>query len=102
MYPVEAGGMKNPGGWDQFHELIMHDELSRTTSGINGHVGIVSFSIPPLLRPGALAAAPDLLENVVKPCVRGEKCIALAISEPTAGSQHIINIITQLKLFSFS
>lgn len=82
LYPKEYGGTP-PDDFDAFYELILNDEMSRTGgSGILGQLAINSMALPPLIAGGH----PDLKELVVRPVVRGEKNISLAISEPSAGS----------------
>ena len=54
--------------------------------GLTGGHGI---GLPPISH----YADEDLLERVAKPCLRGEKRIALAVSEATAGSD-VANLAT--------
>ncbi|ORY46485.1 acyl-CoA dehydrogenase NM domain-like protein [Rhizoclosmatium globosum] len=69
--PPPAG--VNPAEWDMFHELVVTDELNRIAS-----VGINQFFWKELL---------------IKPCLSGQKNIALGITEPYAGSD-VANILT--------
>ena len=72
------------GGFDAFHELILWDELSRCGSGgvVWGFSAGLSIGLPPVLHFGSEA----MKAKVAGPCLRGEKIICLAITEPYAGS----------------
>ena len=69
---------------DSFHELILYDELNRT--GVAGlHWALVTgtcIGLPPIIK----FANEKLKDKIVGPCLRGEKLICLAITEPAAGS----------------
>lgn len=82
LYPKELGGTM-PDDFDAFYELILADELARTGGGgVLGQAAINSMALPPIIRAGS-----DYLKNkVVRDVVQGRKFIALAISEPYAGS----------------
>ncbi|KAL8278933.1 hypothetical protein RQP46_008602 [Phenoliferia psychrophenolica] len=84
-----AVGIKVPGGidpkeWDAFHNFIVVDELCRCGSGgiLYGLIGGFGIGLPPVLHFGT----DELKNRIVPPCLRGEKRIALAITEPGAGS----------------
>ena len=70
--------------FDYFHNLILCEEFKRFGAyGLSdGLLGGLSIGLPVILNFGS----PYLLETVAKPCLRGEKRICLAISEPYAGS----------------
>ncbi|WFC95245.1 hypothetical protein MBRA1_001892 [Malassezia brasiliensis] len=73
-----------PEEFDYFHEMIITQELSRCgqrgfMDGLNG--GMV-IGLPPILNFGS----DDLKEEIVEPVFRGEKFIALAVTEAFAGS----------------
>jgi alkylation response protein AidB-like acyl-CoA dehydrogenase/predicted heme/steroid binding protein len=78
-----AGGVK-PEEWDTFHEYILLDEMCRCGSGgvIWGLFGGLAIGLPPVLHFGSKY----LRDKVAGPCMRGEKTICLAITEPYAGS----------------
>jgi alkylation response protein AidB-like acyl-CoA dehydrogenase len=78
-----CGGIK-PEEWDVFHVMILIDELSRCGSGgvALGIFGGLGIGLPPVFHFGSEA----LKKKVVGPCIRGEKFICLAITEPYAGS----------------
>jgi len=84
MYPASMGGTPPADGkFDAFHDLIWIDELSRTgASGLIACLTIFTMALPPVI----LYGSADIKERVVGPVLRGEKCIALCITEPTAGS----------------
>jgi alkylation response protein AidB-like acyl-CoA dehydrogenase len=80
MYPKEVGGTKSK---DVFFELILVDELARVGGGVLGQLSIDSMAVPPLLH--ALDTCP-IARQVVEDVVAGHATVALAISEPAAGS----------------
>ena len=79
-YPESAGG----AGGDLTHNLAVADELVLQGKSVGTVVGLGSHGIalPPILRHGS----PEQVERFVKPCLRGEKISALAITEPGGGS----------------
>ncbi|KAH8923526.1 acyl-CoA dehydrogenase NM domain-like protein [Atractiella rhizophila] len=90
------GGLSPPGGvkideWDGFHNLIVVDELSRTGSGgiLWGLCGGIGIGLPPVIRFGT----DEMKARVVPPCVKAEKRICLAITEPAGGSD-VANLTT--------
>lgn len=88
------GGVK-PEEFDTFHELILTDEVARCGSGgiMWAVCGGLSIGLPPILN----FASKELAERVAGPCLRGEKIICLAITEPSAGSD-VANLKTEAKL----
>jgi alkylation response protein AidB-like acyl-CoA dehydrogenase/predicted heme/steroid binding protein len=89
-----CGGVK-PEEWDVFHNAIMVDELQRCGSG-----GVVTYLIGGLsIGIGTVFhfANQQLKERVVGPCLKGEKKIDLAITEPSAGSD-VANLKCTAKL----
>jgi len=88
------GGIK-PEEFDQFHELILTDEIARCGSGgvMWGVSGGLSIGLPPILNYGST----QLKDRVAGPCLRGEKIICLAITEPSAGSD-VANLKSEAKL----
>eukprot|EP00039_Didymoeca_costata_P004106 m.71359 g.71359 ORF g.71359 m.71359 type:complete len:517 (+) comp12239_c0_seq2:146-1696(+) len=77
------GGVKSTE-YDQFHELILAEEMKR-----HGYYGLsdgliagISIGLPPILKFGS----PSLQERIVPDIVAGTKRICLAITEPYAGS----------------
>ncbi|KAI9359391.1 acyl-CoA dehydrogenase/oxidase [Pilaira anomala] len=91
-YPLPSG--IQPEDWDIFHEFICVDEVARCGSGgfiwaLSGGLGI---GLPPVLN----FASKELREKVVPDCLAGEKIIALAITEPSAGSD-VANLMTTAK-----
>ncbi|KAK3233931.1 hypothetical protein CYMTET_40827 [Cymbomonas tetramitiformis] len=69
---------------DYFHELILHDELSRCASGgvLWGLAGGMGIGLPPVYK----FADKALKDKVVPDVLAGKKIICLAITEPYAGS----------------
>lgn len=100
------GGVR-PEEFDAFHELILQDELCRTGSYVsaNGWSAGLSIGLPPVLFFGSKELKDKvgfLLRvtytfQVAGPCLRGEKIICLAITEPAAGSD-VAKITTEAKL----
>lgn len=88
---------KCPWGFepDYFHELVMYDELSRVGSGgfLWGVAGGTTIGLPPIYN----HATEEVRQRVVPPCLRGEKCACLCITEPTAGSD-VANLKSTAKL----
>ncbi|KXS18505.1 acyl-CoA dehydrogenase NM domain-like protein [Gonapodya prolifera JEL478] len=98
-WPEVARELPTPGNvaydeWDAFHELIVHDELSRVGSGgvVWGICGL-GIGLPPVVN----FASDELKKKVIPPVLRGEKHICLCITEPYAGSD-VANIKTTAKL----
>ncbi|CAE8676369.1 unnamed protein product [Polarella glacialis] len=93
-------GITLPGGvqfekYDVFHDLILSEEFKRLgTYGLaDGLLGAFSIGFPPVLSFGS----PAMIAKVAPALLRGEKRIALAISEPYAGSD-VANIRTRGEL----
>jgi len=81
-YPKEIGGYQ-PDDYDPFYELIACDEGARAGGGhVLGQNAINSMALPPILKYGSQR----LIDMVARDVVQGRKHIALAISEPYAGS----------------
>lgn len=76
---------------DQFHELIITDELSRCGSGgvVWNLCGGFSIGLPPVLK----FARPELKKRVVPQILAGDKRICLCITEPDVGSD-VANLTT--------
>ncbi|KAI8986413.1 acyl-CoA dehydrogenase/oxidase [Pilobolus umbonatus] len=87
------GGMK-ASEFDIFHEFVCVDELSR--SGSCGFIwameGGLAIGLPPVMN----FANEKLKERVVTACLSGDSVIALAITEPSAGSD-VANLSTNAK-----
>lgn len=73
-----------PKDWDNFHEMILYDELCRTGSAgvVWGLIEGLSIGLPPIL----LFGSDYLKDKVARQCLSGEKFICLCISEPWTGS----------------
>ena len=88
-----AGGIR-PEQFDTWCELISIDEIARCGSGgvVWGLFGGLSIGLPPVQK----FASKELQGRVVAPCLKGEKVICLAITEPYAGSD-VANIQCEAK-----
>ena len=99
-WPAQYAGERILGGvapaeFDYFHELIIHDEVSRCGSGglVWGLFIGLCIGLPPVLHFGSQ----ELRDRVCRPCLSGEKIICLAITEPYAGSD-VANLQCEAKL----
>ncbi|KAL2918377.1 hypothetical protein HK105_201777 [Polyrhizophydium stewartii] len=80
-----------PDEWDIFHELVIGDEFARkASSGVGAAITLgPSIALPPIMHFGN-----EYLQNlVIADVLAGKKTIALAITEPYAGSD-VANIQT--------
>ncbi|ORY92790.1 acyl-CoA dehydrogenase/oxidase [Leucosporidium creatinivorum] len=91
-----AEGLPIPGNfppeeWDAFHSFILIDEMCRCASGgiAYGIIGGFGIGLPPVLHFGS----EELKKRIVPPCVKGDKRICLAITEPEGGSD-VANLVT--------
>ncbi|KAI9016162.1 putative acyl-CoA dehydrogenase [Hyaloraphidium curvatum] len=90
--PELPSGIKSKD-WDIFHELIVLDELTNSTSVLGSLFGGQAFAIPPLVKYGKDWMKRDLVPALYS----GKQTAALAISEPHAGSD-VQNIQTNGRL----
>ena len=89
-YPEELGGVPVPD--NQYH-IVFHEELTRAGSGgILPAVWIHGIALPPIVAFGSDAQK----EKFVKPVLSGEKMAALAVTEPSGGSD-VANLKTTAK-----
>ncbi|RCH98036.1 hypothetical protein CU097_014367 [Rhizopus azygosporus] len=91
-YPLPAGLTIEE--FDIFHEFVCIDEIARCGSGgfIWALMGGLGIGLPPVLNFGS----EELKAKVVPGCLSGEKFIALAVTEPSAGSD-VANLKTTAK-----
>ncbi|KAJ3135200.1 hypothetical protein HK100_002971 [Physocladia obscura] len=81
--PSLPAGIK-PEQFDSFHELIAHEEIARLGSpGFADGLGSgLVIGLPPILAFGSK----EIIQKVVPSLLLGDKRVALAITEPYAGS----------------
>jgi len=85
-HPEEFGG----SGDDLFSKIAASEELMRSTSGgLVASLGSIDIGLPPIWRWGK----PELKQRVVSDVIAGTKIAALAITEPSGGSD-VANIRT--------
>ncbi len=80
-FPEEFGGTSE--GVDVFHHLVKVEELARPGAG-GFMAGLLTHNValPPIL----LLGTPEMKARVAPPVIAGEKIVAIAISEPSGGS----------------
>ena len=80
-YPEEYGGIKE--GLDRFHGIVTSEELARMgAGGINASLMVHGIGLPPVLAIGT----EEMKQRIAPAVLAGDKRIALAITEPSAGS----------------
>lgn len=80
-YPEKYGGTEE--GIDSYHQNIVAEELARTSlGGVPSTLLSHGIGMPPVVAFGSEA----LKEEIIPPVLAGEKRIALAITEPSGGS----------------
>lgn len=78
-FAEEFGG--TPG--DVFHKLVFSEEIMRSTSGgLVASLGSLDIALPPIAKWGSA----ELKQKVLPSVIAGEKIAALAITEPSGGS----------------
>ena len=86
-YPEEYGGIKE--GLDRFHSIVTAEEMARMgAGGINASLMVHGIGLPPILAIGS----PEMKQHIAPAVLAGDKRIALAITEPSGGSD-----VAQLK-----
>ncbi len=89
-HPESLGGFAEN---DVFMKIAVSEELMRSTSGgLVAGLGSLDIGLPPVWKWGSEA----MQERVVKPVLAGEKIAALAITEPSGGSD-VANLQTRAK-----
>ncbi len=87
-YPEALGGF---GEGDVFLKIAASEEMMRTGSGgLVASLGSLDIGLPPIVKWGS----EEMKQRVVPPVLRGEKIAALAITEPSGGSD-VANIKTR-------
>ena len=80
-FPEEYGGTSE--GIDIFHSLVQAEELARAgAGGIHAALMTHFVALPPVL----LLGSPEMKRRVAPPVLRGEKIMALGVTEPSGGS----------------
>ena len=80
-YPEEYGGISE--GIDRFHGIVTAEEMARSgAGGVNASLLVHSIGLPPILALGT----EEMRKRIAPPVLAGEKHIALAITEPSGGS----------------
>jgi len=88
-YPEEYGGHSE--GFDIFHSLTQSDELARPgAGGLTASLMTHGIGLPPILAMGS----EDMKRRVAPEVLSGDKIIALAITEPSGGSD-VANLNTR-------
>ncbi len=78
-YPEEFGG--TPA--DLFYQLVVAEEFARCGGGgVQASLNSHSIALPPILKAGSEA----IKRRVIPPVIAGEKIAALAVTEPSGGS----------------
>ena len=78
-YPEEYGG--TPA--DVFYKIVLAEELARCgCGGVPASLGSHTIGLPPV----AIAGSESLKRRVIPAVLRGEKIAALAVTEPSGGS----------------
>lgn len=86
-YDEKYGG--TPG--DNFHKLVFSEEVMGSTSGgLVASLGSLDIALPPIAKWGG----EDLKQKVIPSVLAGDKIAALAITEPSGGSD-VANIKTR-------
>ena len=86
-YPEEYGGHSE--GFDIFHSLTQSDEMARPgAGGLGASLMTHGIGLPPILRMGS----DEMKRRIAPEVLAGDKIIALAITEPSGGSD-----VAQLK-----
>lgn len=90
-YPEIYGGTPVP---DPFFLIVTAEEMARSSSGgINASLLVHSIGLPPVLNIGS----EDMKNRIAPHVLAGEKIHALAITEPSGGSD-VANLQTRAKL----
>ncbi|MCA3255537.1 MAG: acyl-CoA dehydrogenase family protein [Alphaproteobacteria bacterium] len=80
-YPEEFGGHSE--GFDIFHSMTQSEELARPgAGGLGASLMTHGIGLPPILKMGS----DEMKRRVAPEVLAGEKIIALAITEPSGGS----------------
>ncbi len=79
LYPAEYGG----GDGNQFEQIVVEEELARCGSiGTVATLETQNLALPPIIKHGT----PEQKEKYLRPVIAGDHIAALAITEPSGGS----------------
>jgi acyl-CoA dehydrogenase len=88
-YPEEFGGLPS----DPFMSIVTTQELARPgAGGVPASLMVHGIGVPPI----AAVGSPELKARILPPVLRGEKIIALGITEPGGGSD-VANLRTMAR-----
>jgi len=88
-YPEEYGGVSD--GFDIFHRLTQSEEIARLgAGGLNASLMTHGIALPPVLALGS----DEMKRRIAPDVLSGKKIMALAITEPSGGSD-VANIKTR-------
>ncbi|TDL14740.1 acyl-CoA dehydrogenase NM domain-like protein [Rickenella mellea] len=79
-------GLVNPEEFDYFHEMIIHQEISRCGPGTRGYTDALLTGLVIGLSPILNFGSAELKRKVVPEVLEGKKFICLAVTEAFAGS----------------
>lgn len=94
LFPELPGGVKHDE-FDYFHEQIAHEELA-AAGGTPGYTDGIGAGFVIGLPTVMVFGSKELKAKVVPECLKGDKRICLAITEPTVGSD-VANLSTTAK-----
>eukprot|EP01084_Bolivina_argentea_P089836 161990_1 len=91
-YPIKYGGQTFPS-WDYFHWFIYHDEIARCANGglVAGLFISLQIGLGPIMSSSCINT--QLRNKIAPQCIKGDKIICLAVTEPSGGSD-VSNIKT--------
>lgn len=89
-YPEDVGGIERP---DIFWSIVSSMEMARIgAGGLNASLNTHGIALPPIVYLGN----DEIKQRVIPPVIQGEKIAALAITEPSGGSD-VANLQTTAK-----
>jgi acyl-CoA dehydrogenase len=90
-YPEEYGGIKE--GLDRFHSVVTSEETGRIgAGGVFASLMVHGIGLPPIMAIGT----DEMKQRIAPPVLAGDKHIALAITEPSGGSD-VAQLLTRAR-----